>query len=75
MGKQRGRPKKARDEKRTYAMQVRLEKREGEAFSAAARLAGLPLSMWVRERLRSAARNELKQAGEAVPFMPDSATG
>jgi hypothetical protein len=63
MEKKRGRPKKAKPDRRSYAMQVRLSLSEKTAFEAAAKLAGLPLSMWVRERLRSAARAELDKAG------------
>jgi predicted HicB family RNase H-like nuclease len=52
-----------------YAMQVRLNDEEGAAFESAAKLAGVSLSAWVRERLRTAARSELSEAGKPVPFL------
>ena len=36
---------------------------------AAARLAGIPLSSWVRERLRLAAIRDLESAGQKIPFV------
>jgi hypothetical protein len=44
--------------------------REKEAFAEAARLAGAPLAVWMRERLRLAATRELQGAGRDVPFLP-----
>jgi hypothetical protein len=49
-------------------LQLRLLPAEKEAFRKAADLAGIALSAWVRERLRGAARRELTDAGEQVPF-------
>lgn len=43
--------------------------REKAAFRAAAALHGLTLSVWVRERLRAAARQELEAHGRRVPFV------
>jgi uncharacterized protein (DUF1778 family) len=58
------------DEKnRTERMEFRLEPDEKTAFQAAADLAGVPLSSWVRERLRRAARRELEEADQKVPFL------
>ncbi len=48
------------------------EKVEKEAFRNAARLAGLDLSAWIRERLRLTARHELESAGQPVPFVPSA---
>jgi hypothetical protein len=56
------------------SVQVRLTDSEKKTFEAAADVAGLSLSSWVRERLRLAAMNELQAAGRAVPFL-ESATG
>jgi hypothetical protein len=42
---------------------------ERKAFNDAAKLSGLALSAWVRERLRIVARRELEKAGEPVPFI------
>jgi len=53
---------------KTDLLQLRLLPAEKEAFQKAADLAGLALSAWVRERLRSVARRELTEAGEQVPF-------
>ena len=35
----------------------------------AAKIAGIPLSSWVRERLRLAAIHELEAAGKRIPFI------
>ena len=52
-------------------LQLRLKPSEKEAFQLAADLAGLPLSAWVRERLRATARRELVEAGKQVPFLQE----
>jgi hypothetical protein len=39
------------------------------AFRDAARIAGIPMSAWVRERLRRAATRELEDAGREVAFL------
>jgi len=52
-------------------LQLRLKPAEKEAFQLAADLAGVALSAWVRERLRSAARRELVEAGKQVPFLQE----
>lgn len=54
---------------KTSAMQIRVQSDEKRAFEAAAELAGIGLSAWVRERLRSAAIRELEGAGKRVPFI------
>jgi uncharacterized protein (DUF1778 family) len=54
---------------KTDLLQLRLLPAEKEAFQKAADLAGVALSAWVRERLRSAARRELVEAGQQVPFL------
>jgi uncharacterized protein (DUF1778 family) len=53
---------------KTDLLQLRLNPAEKEGFQKAADLAGVALSAWVRERLRGAARRELTEAGEQVPF-------
>ena len=50
-------------------LQIRLTDKEKAAFQAAADLAGIPLSSWVRERLRLAAIRDLESAGLRVPFV------
>lgn len=51
-------------------LQVRLTPEEKAGFENAAGLSGLALSAWVRERLRQAARRELEDARQPVPFFP-----
>jgi len=50
-------------------MLVRLTSDELEAFKEAASLKGIPLSAWVRERLRYAATRELEEASLPIPFL------
>ncbi len=69
MPKPRGRPRKDAAQSKGEYLDVRLEPSEKEAFKRAAELSGLALSAWVRERLRRAARAELQDAGESVPFL------
>lgn len=66
---QRGRPKKDPARAKGEYLEVRLEATEKQAFRDAADLAGLDLSAWVRERLRSAARKELEVSDMPVAFM------
>ena len=54
---------------KTKKMEVRLEGNEMIAFQGAASLAGLPLSAWVRERLRVACVREFEVAGRKGPFI------
>ncbi len=54
---------------KTETVLIRLAPEEKEGFQKAAEIAGLSLSTWVRERLRWAARSELEQAGEKIPFI------
>lgn len=53
---------------KTEVLRLRVGPDEKIAFERAAEIAGLPVSGWVRERLRRAARIELEDAGERVPF-------
>jgi hypothetical protein len=68
--KRRGRPPKSSGQLQTRTLDVRVAENEKDAFRAAAELAGMPVSMWVRTRLRAAARKELDQAGKPVAFLP-----
>ena len=54
---------------KTETIQLRLTAAEKGGFAQAAELAGIPLSAWVRERLRLAAIRELESAGLQVPFV------
>jgi predicted HicB family RNase H-like nuclease len=67
--KPRGRPPKEADRLRSEALLVRLESTEKEAFKDAAELAGVPLSTWVRERLRQVAVRELENASRPIAFL------
>jgi hypothetical protein len=68
--KRRGRPLKGSDKIKGIRLDVRLEEVEKQAFCAAAQLNGLDLSAWIRERLRKAAKADLQEAGQPVPFLP-----
>jgi len=69
MTKPRGRPPKTKDASKTRYLQVRVTNPEKAAFDAAADLAGLDMSAWVRERLRAVARQELEGYGKPVSFL------
>ncbi len=53
----------------TEYLDVRVTESEKQAFKDAAGLAGVPLSAWVRERLRRIARTELEDADLPVAFV------
>lgn len=65
----RGRPPKEASRLRDKPMLVKLEATEKEAFKDAADLAGVPLSTWVRERLRQIAVRELEEAARPIAFL------
>jgi hypothetical protein len=67
--KRRGRPPKSSDQIKGIRLDMRLEQAEKDTFRDAAELAGLDLSAWIRERLRSQARKELQSAGKDVAFL------
>ncbi len=67
--KRRGRPPKRSDDVKSESILLRLDQSEKDGFSQAARIAGVPVSIWMRERLRTACRRELAGAGEPVPFL------
>ena len=56
----RGRPPKASEDRKSESILLRLEEKEKRAFAEAAGLAGVPLTVWIRERLRWVARKELQ---------------
>jgi uncharacterized protein (DUF1778 family) len=64
-----GRPRKDAAETKSEMTLLRLEVGEKEAFRAAAEIAGIDLSAWMRERLRRAARRELEECNRPVPFL------
>jgi hypothetical protein len=54
---------------KAQVLQIRISAAEKQAFKAAAGLAGIPVSAWVRERLRLAAIRDLESAGRQIPFI------
>lgn len=50
---------------------VRLSSAEKASFKAAAEVAGIPVSSWMRERLRSAATRELEAAARPIAFLEE----
>jgi hypothetical protein len=54
---------------KTLTYKLRIAPDEKESFQAAADLAGVALSAWKRERLRSATINELERAGLKISFL------
>jgi antitoxin component of RelBE/YafQ-DinJ toxin-antitoxin module len=54
---------------KAQVLQIRLTDEEKRGFQAAAALAGIPMSSWVRERLRLAAIRDLESAGQKIPFV------
>ena len=60
-------PKK--DRARIERLEIRVEPDEKDGFQQAAKLAGIPLSAWIRERLRRIARRELEEANKSIPFL------
>jgi hypothetical protein len=56
---------------KTDLLQLRLLATEKDSFQRAADISGIALSAWVRERLRAAARRELVEVGEQVPFLQE----
>lgn len=71
-----------REQRYTWAMapkaevlQIRLSETEKQGFQAAADLAGIPLSSWVRERLRLASIRDLESAGLKIPFVEPIKSG
>lgn len=67
--KPRGAQTKAEEERKSALTQIRLLSAEKDGFEEAARLAGLSLSAWIRERLRTIARKELESHGRTPSFL------
>jgi len=67
--KRRGRPAKGSDNTKSASLLLRLEPKEKEGFGSAAAIAGIPLAVWMRERLRVVARHELEEAKQPIPFL------
>jgi uncharacterized protein (DUF1778 family) len=56
-------------ELRTHNILLRVKPGEKKAFQNAADLSGIPLSAWIRERLRRAAIQELEDAALPIAFL------
>jgi hypothetical protein len=67
--KGRGRPPKSSGTTKSESILLRLEVKEKQGFLDAANVAGAPLAVWMRERLRRAAIRELEEAGRPVAFI------
>lgn len=52
-------------------LELRLQSKEKTTFRDAAKLAGVPLSSWVRERLRRAAIRELEEAAKPIAIFAE----
>lgn len=50
-------------------IKIRVDDREKRGFEEAAEITGLSVSAWMRERLRRAASQELREAQRPVPFL------
>jgi hypothetical protein len=59
---------------RQEVMLVRLSKAEKSAFRDSARISGLPVSAWARERLMRAAIKDLETVGKTPQFITDAET-
>ncbi len=64
-----GRPRKPAETVKGEYIEVRLGADEKKAFQDAADLAGMALSVWVRQRLRKASQKELVDADMPVAFL------
>jgi hypothetical protein len=65
----RGRPPKEPGQIKSEALLLRLGPDEKKGFADAANLAGVPLTVWMRERLRKVAADELVKASRPVAFL------
>ena len=52
-------------------IQIRISDLEKDGFEKAAELAGISLSAWIRERLRTSAIRELENANKKIPFIEE----
>ena len=64
-----GRPKKQADAVKTEYIEIRCETGEKQSFRDAADAAGMPMSGWIRDRLRRSARKELEDIGKRAAFL------
>jgi uncharacterized protein (DUF1778 family) len=62
-------------ERKTVPFNIRVTPKEKTAFVRAAEIAGVPISSWVRERLRAAAFREFDNVGEPASFLATPSKG
>ena len=62
-------PRKPADAVKTEYIEIRCEVGEKQSFRDAADAAGMPMSGWIRDRLRRAARKELEDLDKPVAFL------
>jgi hypothetical protein len=65
----RGRPPKNSESVKSQRILLLLEPAEKTTFKEAADLAGAPLAVWIRERLRKSAMKELGEVGRKAAFL------
>ncbi len=56
-------------------LEIRVGAAEKQAFRDAAELAGIPLSVWMRERMRRAAVRELEEGARPIAFLESMKPG
>jgi hypothetical protein len=64
-----GRPPKGSGLSKSESLLLRLSPSEKQGFADAAELAGVPLTVWIRERLRQVATKELQSAEKPIAFL------
>jgi hypothetical protein len=64
-----GRPRKSSATKKSESVLLRLSEKEKEVFQGAADVAGIPLAVWMRERLRRVAVAEFGEIDRKNPFL------
>ena len=62
-------PRKAPEAVKTEYIEIRCEEGEKRSFRDAADAAGMPMSAWIRDRLRRVARKELEDLELPVAFL------
>ena len=57
--------------KRENQLLIRLSNDEKNGFEQAAKIAGITMSAWARQKLRISASKELRDADRPIPFLND----
>jgi hypothetical protein len=69
--KRRGKSPGGSVDAKSDSLLLRLSPSEKQGFGEAASLSGLPLTTWMRERLRKIAKRELEEAQRPIPFLAE----